>query len=313
MEESRLVVANPLMDGLGDEFDATVNQRNGAMKTYLDCYPCFLCQALSAARQAGASEERQRRILLKTMDRLRSLPADATPLGTVEGIHRLVRSETNNADPYLQAKRDATKQALKLLPRLRDRAHAAADPLGTAVRIAIAGNIIDHGVAETYEMETTLERVLERPFGIDGLAALRRALAEVDSILYLADNAGETVFDRVLIEILVQPVTYAVKGGPIINDATTQDAVAAGLGQVAEIIDNGSDAPGTPLARCSAEFRERFDQAELIVAKGQANYETLSGSQGPIFFLLQAKCSVIAGDLGVKTGSTVLKASDGTL
>ena len=282
------------------------------MKTYLDCYPCFLRQALSAARRADASTEQQRGILLETMGRLRSLPADATPPEMAVEIHRLVRAKTNNPDPYLQAKREATEQALALLPELMEQARTASDPLETAVRIAIAGNIIDYGVAESFDLEATLKRVLEQPFAIDGLAALRVALAGADSILYLADNAGETVFDRVLISILDRPVTYVVKAGPIINDATREDALAAGLADAAEIVDNGSDAPGTLLERCSADFRRRFERATLIVAKGQANYETLSGSRAPVFFLLQAKCDIIASDLGVSAGSIVIKAPTGS-
>jgi uncharacterized protein with ATP-grasp and redox domains len=281
------------------------------LKTYLDCYSCFLRQALSAARRAGASAEQQRGILLETMDHLRSLPAEATPPEMAEGIHRLVRAKTNNPDPYLQSKRDATEQALALLPRLMERIRSASDPLETAVRIAIAGNIIDYGVAESYELEATLERVLDQPLAIDGLGALRDALARADSVLYLADNAGETVFDRVLIQVIDRPVTYVVKAGAIINDATRDDALSAGLAHVAEIVDNGSDAPGTLLDRCSAEFRRRFEQATLIVAKGQANYETLSASKASVFFLLQAKCGIIARDLGVARGSIIVKAPTG--
>lgn len=277
------------------------------MKTYLDCYPCFLRQALSGAKRAGASPEQQNGILLATMDQLRSLAADATPPEMAERIHRLVRAETGDPDPYRQAKQDATRQALALLPRLRDLVRASADPLDTAVRIAIAGNIIDHGVAESFELESTLDRVLAQPYARDGLAALRQALAGTDAVLYLGDNAGETVFDRVLIEHLSRPVTYVVKGEPIINDATREDAIAAGLDAVAEIIDNGSQAPGTLLDRCSAAFRERFHRATLVIAKGQANYETLSDSPAPLFFLLQAKCGVIAGDLGVKVGDILLE------
>jgi uncharacterized protein with ATP-grasp and redox domains len=279
------------------------------MKTYLDCYPCFLRQALSAARRAGASIEQQREIIAETMDRLKVMPEAATPPEMADGIHRLVRARTKNPDPYSQAKKDATKQALALLPRLRELVRAADDPLSTAARIAIAGNIIDYGAAESYELEATLERVLEQPFAVDGLSLFRGALAEVDSVLYLADNAGETVFDRAFIENLSQPVTYVVKAGPIINDATREDALAARLNEVAEIIDNGSDAPGTLLARCSRDFRDRFGRASLIIAKGQANYETLSGSAAPICFLLQAKCPVIAGDLGVEQAGIVVKAS----
>jgi len=281
------------------------------MKTYLDCYPCFLRQALSAARRAGASTDQQRQILLDTMQELRSLPSEATPPVMAEGIHRLVRAHTSNPDPYREAKQEATQQALALIPGLMERVQKAVDPLETAVRIAIAGNIIDYGVAESYELDATLQRVLEQPFAIDDLPALREALDRVDSVLYLADNAGETVMDRVLIKAIDRPVTYVVKNGPIINDATREDAHAAGLGEVAEIVDNGSDAPGTLLDRCSADFRRRFEQASLIIAKGQANYETLSVSEAPLFFLLQAKCAIIARDLGVTAGSTVVKGPSG--
>ncbi|EXJ13181.1 damage-control phosphatase ARMT1 family protein [Imhoffiella purpurea] len=277
------------------------------MKIYLDCYSCFLRQALSAARRAGASPEQQYRIQLDTMDRIRSLPADATPPVMAETIHRMVRERTGHADPYRDAKGDATRQSLALLPSLRERVDRSGDPLETAVRIAIAGNIIDHGVAESFALEATLERVLDQPFAIDGMQALREALDRVDSVLYLGDNAGETVFDRVLIEHLDKPVTYVVKASPIINDATREDALEAGLEAVAEIIDNGTEAPGTLLTRCPDAFRRRFDAAGLIIAKGQANFETLSDSSAPIFFLLQAKCGMIADELGVKQGAIILK------
>ena len=278
------------------------------MKTYLDCYPCFLRQALSAARHAGASVELQRHILLETMEQLRTLPAQATPPVMAELIHRMVRRETHTADPYAQSKRDATAQAITLLPALRERVRTAPDPLETAVRIAIAGNIIDDGAADHFELQATLARVLEQPFAIDGLTPLREALRGAETILYLADNAGETVFDRLLIETIARPVTYVVKAGPVINDATREDALAADLAAVSDIIDSGSDAPGTLLDRCSPAFREQFARAPLIIAKGQANYETLSEVQAPVFFLLLVKCAIIADDLGIPNGSVVLKA-----
>lgn len=280
------------------------------MHTNLDCYPCFLRQALSAARRAGATPEQQQGILMETLDQLRDLPPETTPPLMAEQIHRLVRTRTANPDPYREAKAAATREALGLLPALRDLVRAASDPLEMAVRIAIAGNIIDLGVAESYDLEQTLARVLEAPFAIDRLTELRRALGSREPLLYLADNAGETVFDRVLIEHLGRPLTYAVKAAPIINDATREDAEAAGLAGLAEIIDTGSQAPGTLLESCSAAFRARFDQAGLIIAKGQANYETLSTVRAPLFFLLQAKCAVIAADLGVAQGAIVLAGTD---
>jgi uncharacterized protein with ATP-grasp and redox domains len=213
----------------------------------------------------------------------------------------------SNIDPYRDDKELATELALALYPELKEKVRVADDSLEMAVRIAIAGNIIDLGVADSYDLEATLQRVLTQAFAINDLDALRSALKQSDSILYLADNAGETVFDRVLIETLGFPVSYVVKAAPIINDATRKDAVAAGIDRVANIIDNGSGAPGTLLDQCSKLFCTQFAEADLIIAKGQANYESLSNSSAPIFFLLQAKCNVIARDLWVVEGGTILK------
>lgn len=277
------------------------------MKTYLDCYPCFLKQALGAARRAGASEELQQEILLTVMNDLQSLPSGVTPPEMAYKIHKSVRQKTNTIDPYKQAKDQATQEALALYPELKNKVRTASDPLEMAVRIAIAGNIIDLGVTDDYDIKATLDRVLTQSFAINDLPALRKQIEECSSILYLADNAGETVFDRILIEQVDKPVTYVVKAGPIINDATREDAIAAGIDQVTELIDNGSQAPGTLFEQCSESFLHRFQQAELIIAKGQANYESLSEYSAPLFFLLQAKCNVIARDLGVIETDIILK------
>ncbi|MBK1725860.1 damage-control phosphatase ARMT1 family protein [Halorhodospira neutriphila] len=279
------------------------------MKIYLDCWPCFMRQALSGARRAGASEAQQHTVLLETLEQLKALARDATPPEMGNHIHRRVREITGDRDPYREAKREATAAALAMQPRLETVMQEAADPLETAARLAITGNIIDYGAAETFNLDATLERVLGAPFGIDGMAVLRRALERADRVLYLADNAGETVFDRVLIQALGRPVTYAVKASPVLNDATLAEAREAGIHQVAEIVDTGCDAMGAPLELCSQAFRERFDAADLIIAKGQACYETLSEVDAPVLFLLQAKCEVIADDLGVETGAVVAKPS----
>ena len=276
------------------------------MKTYLDCYPCFLRQSLEAARMAGANESQQHRVLQAVASKIQDFELTSTAPEMVYQIHRIVRQETGAADPYRQAKDDSTRQALALYPRLKSMVAAADDPLEFAVRLSIAGNIIDLGMSTSYDLEGAIERVLAEPFGVSALPAFRAALTGAKQILYLADNTGETVFDRILIETLQKPVTYVVKGGPILNDATRPDALAAGLDAVAEIVDNGSDAPGTVLELCSPTFRRLFAGAEFIIAKGQGNYESLSGTAGPIFFLLQAKCPVVARDLGAPVKSIVL-------
>jgi len=285
------------------------------MKTYLDCFPCMLRQALEAARMAEADAGQQRAVLNRVMELLAVVPGDSTPAETGYHVHRIVREMTGVKDPYKLVKEEATRNALPLVPRLREIVAQADDLLEQAVRIAIAGNIIDFAPGTVmnpskdmqFTLEATLERVLHQPFAINDLEALRRALSKAQRVLYLADNAGETVFDRVLIEILEQPVIYAVKGGPTLNDATQEDAVAAGLGEVAEIVSTGSDAPGTVLESCSPAFRQLYDQAELIIAKGQANHEALDEGDRRLFFLLQVKCPVLGREVGAEVGSIILK------
>jgi uncharacterized protein with ATP-grasp and redox domains len=277
------------------------------MKTCLDCYPCFLRQALDAARLAGASEGQQKAVLDRVLDALRQVNLSSTPPEIGDWIHRLVRQEVGKGDPYRRVKETSTHQALALYPRLKALLVGADDPLEVAVRLSIAGNIIDFGPAQEYDLWGTVERVLAQPFAIDDRAAFREAIARARQALYLADNAGETVFDRLLIETLHVPVLYAVKGSPILNDATLEDALVAEIDQVAKVVSTDSCAPGTVLDRCSEEFRRLYDKAELVIAKGQANYETLNKEGPKVFFLLQTKCPVIARDVGVPVGSIVLK------
>jgi uncharacterized protein with ATP-grasp and redox domains len=277
------------------------------MKTYQDCYPCFLRQALNAARLAGADENRQKAVLDRVLEALRQVEISSTPPEIADRVHRIVRREVGSQDPYRTAKAESTRQALALYPRMKALLAETDDPLEMAVRLSIAGNIIDLAIDREHDLLDEVRRVLAQPFFADDGVAFRDALSRAGRVLYLADNAGETVFDRLLIETLDAPVLYAVKSGPILNDATRDDALAAGIEQGAEIVTTGSDAPGTILGRCSEEFRRLYDTAELVIAKGQANYETLSDEGPKVFFLLQAKCSVIASEAGFPLGSIILR------
>jgi len=136
---------------------------------------------------------------------------------------------------------------------------------------------------------------------------LKKALSEAESVLYLGDNAGESVLDRILIEEIKAPVIYAVRDIPVLNDATYDDAVASGIGESAEIVSSGTTAPGTILRTCNDNFLEIFRNADVVISKGQGNYEALSDVDRSIFFLLRAKCPVVAEDLGVKDGDLILK------
>ena len=277
------------------------------MRTYIDCYPCFLRQAIEASRMAGASQDQQHAIMVRALEILQESPRGATPPELGARIHQIVREITGSDDPYLKAKRKARETATTLLPKLRSLIASSGDPLDTAVRISIAGNIIDFGPNPDYDLWEVVERVLSQDYEIDDLNLLREELKTAKSIVFLGDNAGESVFDRLLIEVIEQPVIYVVRGGPVLNDTTMEDALSVGMNEIAEIVDNGARVPGTILSLCSSEFQAFFHSADLILAKGMGNYETLSDVPAPIFFLLQVKCPVIGKDIGAATGSIIVK------
>ena len=283
------------------------------MRTYLDCIPCLCRQALDAARFATDDESIHARVLRRALAAAGEMDMRLSPPAMAQQMHHVIAELTGARDPYAAIKSQCNRRALELYPELSRRIAAADDQLAAGVRMAIAGNIIDFGAA-SYVDEGTVTRTIEEAWNAPLLGSsvdeLRDALAGARDVLYLGDNAGEIVFDRLLIEQLpAARMTYVVKVGPIINDVTRVDAESVGLTDIVEVIDNGSDAPGTILDTCSEAFRRRFAAADLIISKGQGNYEGLSDSAGDIFFLLKVKCQVIARHLGCELGSLVLKRS----
>jgi hypothetical protein len=282
------------------------------MKTALDCIPCLIRQALDAARAASPDPTVWERMVKDCMRLIDAMDLDQSPPVVAQRIHRRVRELLGVEDPYREAKQRQNRMALAMLPELKTRVDSAADPWLMAMRLAIAGNVIDTGVqgdVSSDDVRQSIHQALRETF-IGDAETLRQAAKKARRILYLADNAGEVVFDRLLIERLSpMRVTVAVRGAPVINDATLADARAAGLHKIVEVIDNGSDAPGTLLDDCSPEFCRRFDEADLILAKGQGNYETLCDHTHNVFFLFQAKCLVIADRLQTPLGTHMVAAA----
>lgn len=280
------------------------------MRTFLDCVPCFVRQALDAARKVTNDEARHEELLRLVLATAADMDLSQSPPAMGMIIHRKLRELTGGLDPFAEDKRLQNETALKVLPRLQRCVTESQNRFDTAVRLAIAGNVIDLGLRHSIP-EDEVHRAIETALHgrLDGSTeALREAADQAEHILYIADNAGEIVFDRLLIEQLpTDRVTVAVRGVPVINDATMEDAEAAGLTSLVTVIDNGSDAPGTILETCSEAFRNTFWEANLVIAKGQGNYETLSETEHNIHFLLKAKCPVIAAHLDCPLGSFVAR------
>jgi damage-control phosphatase, subfamily I len=280
------------------------------MNTAWECIPCFVRQAAEAIAMSTDDAALRESVLRGVTTEVAEADWNVMPVTIAQALQRRIRRETGRDDPYRALKERMNRMALELLPGLAKAASARSDPGEAAVRLAIAGNLLDAGSKNRVEPEDLarhLEAIWDRPLAGDP-DDLFRAAREARCILYLADNAGEIVFDRLLVEALpAEKMVLAVRGRPVLNDATRDDAEIAGLPAILPVIDNGSDAPGTVLEQCSEEFLYWYNRADLIVAKGQGNYETLAEADKPIFFLFTVKCPVIAAAVGEPVGSMVVK------
>ena len=280
------------------------------MKTFLDCLPCMMDQALRAGRIATDDERIIKKLLDAVGAMMKDIPMENTPPETGEIIYRKVREITGVTDPYKEVKEANIEEALSLYPELKKIVEESDNSLLTAIRIAIAGNVIDLGVNKKFNLVEDVQKILKQDFAILDFDKFIKQLKIADSVLYLGDNAGESVFDKILIEELNKPVTYVVREIPVINDVTKEDAIASGINKVAEIISSGTTAPAVILSLCNKKFIERFYSSKMIISKGQGNYEGLSDVKQPVFFLLKAKCFVIANDLNVEENDIVLKGNN---
>lgn len=286
------------------------------MRTYIECIPCFFKHALRSANVAGASKKKQREILNELGHLVEKFPSYASPPEIAGMVNNLVSQITGQADIYKKVKKNSNERALQMYSELKRKVRDSSNPLMEAVEIAIAGNVIDYGVHDREWIEKQLEIILKREKKsifhenkrLFDYKAFKRVLKNAYNILYLADNAGETVFDRILIEEIQKEfsnrknITYVVKEKPAINDALEFDAKVSGVDKVASVISSGSDVPGTILSRCFPSFRKNFTNAEMVISKGQGNFEALSQVKRSVFFLLMIKCPVIAGDITASFG-----------
>jgi len=283
------------------------------VRVNLDCIPCFQRQALQAIRFVTDDDAVHESVLREVMKRLQELRWESSPPTIARQVHSLIRQLGGNRDPYARAKRESNDCALGLYPDLKQMVEASEDPLMAATRFAIAGNIMDFGAFQEFDLEKALHSNLKMKFAVDDYRRFRTVLRDARKVLYFADNAGEIVLDRLLIETMkdeacLKEVSLVLKGGPLINDATIEDALYVGLDGIEGIkflkLSNGE--PGTGPERISEEVRGWVDTHDLVISKGQGNYEDLSEFHG-LFFMLIAKCPLVASDLGVSPGDTVLK------
>lgn len=281
------------------------------MQTYFECLPCFVNQALGSLANCNANDDQIKSVMSSVFYELAHIDYNTTPPAIAQKIHRIVSKTISEKDPYAHNKQHFNRFASDLLLSMQNSVNLKQDKFETKVKLAIAANIIDFGKNSNLseiDVLSSFDKATEVSIDSVALSNLREAIRAAKNILFLCDNAGEIVFDRYLIEEMpYKKITCAVRGIPVINDATLDDAHLVGLTEIVKVIPNGSDAPGTILEDCSSEFKQVFNNADVIIAKGQGNFETLSGiTHKRIFFLFQVKCPVIARDAGYPVGSFVI-------
>ncbi|HHV92964.1 MAG TPA: DUF89 family protein [Firmicutes bacterium] len=285
------------------------------MRPQLECIQCSVRQALEAAEIAGADLDLKREIALETLKLLMEYDSYGSPAELTGAVHRVVGKLTGELDAYRKLKEETIRIARGVYPVAARGIEEQDDRLLYALKVSAVGNVIDAGVygdLREVDLEAVLEEELTKEFAFCHIEPLREDLVGASSIVVVGDNAGETVFDRLLISEIKRvvgngvQVFYGVRSGPIINDATIEDAVASGLDQVANVISTGCDEPGLVLDKAHPNFIRVFKEADVVISKGQGNYEALSNARDrAVYFLLKAKCEPVARDLGVKVGEYV--------
>lgn len=284
------------------------------IKVGYECGPCFLRQAREAAELSTDDADLRFKIIQDVLAYVgENFDKGLSSNATGSRIHQYVKKETGCFDPYLDEKRKSNALAISLLPKLREILKGD-DSLETFVKIAIVGNILDFG---TFELGTDFESMilegLNKELTINHIAELEKALNKYDEVLYLVDNAGEIVFDKLLLEKIREydvNITVAVKEKPIINDACMKDAIETGLDDIARLITTGSDSVGIVESMVSDEFLEYFRKSPFVISKGMGNFEGITEMDiegQDIFVLLCTKCPAISKYLGIKEGSHILK------
>ena len=277
------------------------------MKTYQACIPCIMNLMESTLNKTDMDNLSRQMILDKFELDWTKTDMSLPPALTAGLIYQKLLQETDQDDLFKDHKKSSIQEALKLYPSLKTLVEQARDSLDIAIRISALGNILDAGNPNSYNIDEEIARLFDDRIWGDSLEIFRKKLSDADSLLILADNAGEAVFDKVLIEALNVPVIYAVKSAPAFDDALLIDARQAGIDKVAKLIESGTPYLGTYIPSCTPEFQDLFQNSPLVLAKGQANFETLNDNNRDIFFLLKVKCDVISKEIGYPVGSLVLK------
>lgn len=275
------------------------------MKMRDKCLPCVVNQVIKTANITGVNNKEE--LLREVFTYLSKMDFNITTPEIIGEVFAMIKKHVDNPDPYKETRDHYNTMFLKLLPEFEKKIEETEDSFQLAVRYAIVGNIIDFNPIHNTLLEDIFdcfEKMENLELAINDSKALMKDILSAKTVLYLGDNCGEICLDKILLKKIKElnpkvEMVFGVRGKPVVNDSIAEDAYTVGIDEYAEIIDNGDGSLGTVLNRTSHEFKEFYNKADVVIAKGQANYECLSEENKNIYFLLMTKCDVIANDIGV--------------
>jgi len=277
-----------------------------------ECVPCFLKQVVNVSKIAGLGREETFKILKETAVLIaQNLQPQATPGHNATIVHRFFKEKTKIDDPYRTVKDKFNNIAMSLESEIEEKFfQKAEDKLSVAIKISALGNVIDFGVPRKFDLEKEIESFFTQKFAYFDIAIFERFLVPGKTVLLIGDNAGEIVFDKFLVRVLKEhklKVILAVRGSPILNDATIEDAVKTGIAEIVDdVITTGNDFIGVELQSAPEEFKKVWKQSYFVISKGQANFETLNHiTDKDIFFILKAKCKPVARELNCRVNDLI--------
>jgi len=270
------------------------------------CLPCVVNQVIKVANITGINTKEE--LLREVFTYLSKMNLDETTPEIIGEIFEMIKRHTNNPDPYKETRNYYNTLFMELLPEFESKIEQAENSFMSAIRYAIVGNIIDFNPIHNTLLEDIydcFEKMEQLELAIDDSHALMKDISNAGTLLYLGDNCGEICMDKILLKKIKElnpnvKLLFGVRGKPVVNDSISEDAYYVGIDEYAEVIDNGDGSLGTVLNRTSPAFKEVYKKADVVIAKGQANYECLSEENKNIYFLLMTKCEVIAKDIGVE-------------
>ncbi len=273
-----------------------------------ECIPCIINQAYNASKLfTYGNTEIQYKIVKEACLAVLSIEDNFTAPKFSSTIQNIIEENLEIKNPYKKLKEKNLKEARRFIPYLETIVESSYDKLQMAIRAAIVGNIIDLGASPKYDIEYEVNRITDNNINLYALKQLINDLKNSNLILYIGDNFEEALFDKILLkQLLPKRIVFAVRSKPILNDITLEDAKTLGIDKICEVMESGSKIAGTDLSQCSPEFLNLIEKADLVIAKGQGNFETLLNVERPIYFLFKVKCDVIGRRSGLPVGRNAL-------